>query len=198
MKSKIVEAVGGGDFNWGKFMVLQWEAEDWDRTSVVVKEYDGRDRRLLPYIGHNAGDLTIIDLQTCEGAVFSPGGLASADLNKHRVWVCVLFEPFLDWLYQFYNTHYANEGRPFDVLDIPDKLEFQSHPRELQGFRREGPLHELLKKCLEGDDPELRDLASKTWEGVHGPDVPKPGEPPRMKPPTLREFKQRFGGHDDP
>lgn len=195
MRSKIVEAVGGNNFNWGKFMVLQWEPEDWDHTSIVQHEYDGRVRRLLPSIGHNRRDIMVMDLETCEGAIFSPGGVARSDLRKRRVWVCVLFEPFLDWLYEFYNTHYRAEGRPFNVLDLPDKVEFPDNPPAFQGHRREGPLAELLKQVLEGDDDELKALARKSWEGLHGPDVPMPGEPPKAPVPTAAEFKQWLGGH---
>jgi hypothetical protein len=42
----------------------------------------------------------VTDLQTGEGAIFRPGGLASYDLDKHQLWVCVLFEDFLTWLYK--------------------------------------------------------------------------------------------------
>ena len=44
--------------------------------------------------------LVVLDLQTGEGAIFMPGGLAAADLDKHGIWVCPLFEPFLAWLYK--------------------------------------------------------------------------------------------------
>ena len=37
----------------------------------------------------------VTDLQTGEGAIFRPGGLASYDLDKHQLWICVLFKDFL-------------------------------------------------------------------------------------------------------
>ena len=72
----------------------------------------------------------MLDLQTCEGAAFSPGGLVSADLNKHRVWVCPLYEPFLNWLYKQDTTDLS--ALPAHV-DLPD-AEFQ-----MSGYRRPGP-----------------------------------------------------------
>jgi hypothetical protein len=58
-------------------------------------------RPLLRALGWDHRVVLVTDLQTGEGAMFSPGGLASADLNrKHRVWVCPMFEPFLIWLYR--------------------------------------------------------------------------------------------------
>src|SRR6266702_1985984 len=41
-------------------------------------------------------------LRTGEGAFFRVHrqGVASADLDKHQIWVCPMFEPFLNWLYK--------------------------------------------------------------------------------------------------
>ena len=42
----------------------------------------------------------MLDLQTGEGALVRPYGHAKCDFDKHQVWVCPLFEPFLKWLYE--------------------------------------------------------------------------------------------------
>ena len=39
-------------------------------------------------------------IPTGERAIFRPGELASSDLDKHQLWVRVLFEDFLTWLYK--------------------------------------------------------------------------------------------------
>jgi hypothetical protein len=72
----------------------------------------------------------VLDLQTGEGAMFRHGGFARADLNKHKIWVCPLFEPFLEWLYE----------QDVDVLScLPDTVDLPNAPFELRGYRRAGP-----------------------------------------------------------
>lgn len=111
MTNVFIEATNGPQ-NWGKFMVARFD-EEWKRTSAVlakdiVPEMERAAERLgikklpplppmLSGLGWAGTEIIVFDLQTCEGAAFSawPGGLASSDLNKHRIWVCPLFEPFL-------------------------------------------------------------------------------------------------------
>ena len=57
-------------------------------------------RSLLGQVGWAPHHIMATDLQTSEGAIFHPGGLARYDLDKHQLWVCVLFEDFLAWLYK--------------------------------------------------------------------------------------------------
>lgn len=54
---------------------------------------------LLRRIGWGPEHLWVQDLQTGEGLMLRAGGSAHADLCKHQVWVCPLFEPWLAWLY---------------------------------------------------------------------------------------------------
>lgn len=93
MKHRFVEATSKAG-NHGKFMVVSFDSNDWDERSVV----DGGS--LIASRGWRPGHIIVFDLQTGEGAMFRPGGLAPADLDKHRIWVCPLFEPFLEWLYK--------------------------------------------------------------------------------------------------
>src|SRR5581483_9374539 len=79
-------------FNWGKFMVARFDAEEWGRPSAHP---EAMKKSLLGQRGWAGHHILVVDLETGEGAMFRPGGLASADLNKHRVWVCPMFEPFL-------------------------------------------------------------------------------------------------------
>lgn len=120
MKSIIVEATNGG--NWGKFMISQFEGFEWSRRSQIDHNALIRSRGWTPR------HIMVFDLQTGEGAMFLPGGIASADLNKHRIWVCPLFEPFLEWLYTQPNP-----------MDIPALIELPDAEFALYGHRRPGP-----------------------------------------------------------
>lgn len=119
-----IEATDGTEFNWGKFMVARFTPEEYAHPSVID---DGK--RLLPAIGHGPHDVLVMDLQTCEGAFFTPKGLASADLNKHRIWVCPMFEPFLTWLYRQDLT---------DLGKLPVMVNLGDVPTEMRGYRRSG------------------------------------------------------------
>jgi hypothetical protein len=67
--------------------------------------------------GTGRGYLIVMDLQTGEGAIFRPGGYAHADLEKHQVWVCPMFEPFLEWLYK--QNRHALDALP-RMVELPD------------------------------------------------------------------------------
>lgn len=125
MITTIIEATSQNDFNWGKFLLAQMTGE-WVRKSVV----SGSKRSLLSEIGVAPEQLWVLDLQTGEGALFRPrpGGDARYDLNRHRIWVCPLFEPFLVWLYQ-------QKWSPLEDLPTCIKLEAEE---AFSGYRREG------------------------------------------------------------
>jgi hypothetical protein len=47
--------------------------------------------------------LWVLDLQAGEGGASKPGGRGSVDLSesgKQQIWVCPMFEPFLEWFYR--------------------------------------------------------------------------------------------------
>lgn len=105
MQTKIIEATQPNPEtnpqNWGKFMLMQFSWEEFQHPSAVESG-----RILLPAIGYWHYDpalLWVMDLQTGEGALFNTKGSAAYDLNKHKIWVCPLFEPFLEWLYKNFN-----------------------------------------------------------------------------------------------
>jgi len=124
MRTTIIEVTNGPN-NWGKFLVGRFEAREWDRTSVVGRQ----DYSLLGQIGWTEAHVWVLDLQTGEGACFLPGSHASvkADLDKHRIWVCPLYEPFLGWLYR--QTDY--DALPA-IVNLPDA------PFAMAGYRRDG------------------------------------------------------------
>lgn len=135
MQTKIIEAEQpGGELNWGKFLVMRPD-EEWRRASAV----SGMEIPLLREIGWGPGDIIVFDLQTREGAAFRPGGFARADLHKHRIHVCILFEPFLTWLYT----------QPLDDLSaLPDRVEVDAE-FAMWGYRRPGTVL-LAKEPQEG------------------------------------------------
>lgn len=75
MRTKFIEACDSGNFNWGKFAVCEFDSEEWSRTSAVSGT-----RRLLSAIGHGPGEILVVDLQTCEGAIFTPPATCLRDL----------------------------------------------------------------------------------------------------------------------
>lgn len=128
METKFIEASqspkGEGLVNWGKFMLGRFTEEEWARPTEV-----GHGQPLLPACGWAPYHLWVLDLQTGEGAFLSPGGSAHADLQKHAVWVCPMFEPFLEWLYQ-------QELEDLDAL--PSLVELPEAEFSLSGYRRPG------------------------------------------------------------
>src|SRR5436190_24376660 len=103
MITKIVEATNGPN-NWGKFLVGRLD-EEWNHRSAVDVREDAMPVAppLLYTIGFRHDAVLVLDLQTREGAMFTPVGVAKADLAKHRIWVCPLFEQLLEWYYQLTN-----------------------------------------------------------------------------------------------
>lgn len=152
-------------FNHGKFLVGLFDADERDRYCAVDAHVRARDphdpmnpwpsyaaaspSRLLSRCGWSPQHVFVMDLQTGEGAMFSPGGSPSADLTKHQVWVCPMFEPFLGWLYEHIakgDVAKAVKGEAawgvnvkswFDGL--PEIVELPDAPCEMYGFRRPGP-----------------------------------------------------------
>lgn len=134
MISKIIEASNrdAGGFNWGKFMVARF-TDEWLRKPAV--RVDGEHMPssaatpLLARCGWTHDHILVMDLQTGEGALFRPGGYAKSDLDqKHRIWVCPLFEPFLTWLYE----------QPLgDLAALPAHVTLDA-PSAMQGYRRKG------------------------------------------------------------
>src|SRR5262245_60038740 len=98
METKFIEATNGPN-NWGKFMLGRFTLDEWRIRSVIAGDVESRG--LLGGRGWTSNHVLVLDLQTGEGAMFRPPGSVTADLNdKHQIWVCPLFEPFLEWLYK--------------------------------------------------------------------------------------------------
>ena len=115
------------NFNWGKFCVARFDAEEWSRMSSV----SGSSKPLLGQRGWGEDHVWVMDLETCEGAGFSPGGMAKYDLDKHNIWVCPMFLPFLEWLYK-------QDLRDLTKLPTVVKFSEKDAPGALRGYRRQG------------------------------------------------------------
>ncbi len=124
MFTKFIEATDKTEFNWGKFAVCRFEPHEWERPS----EIDGG-ISLLAGRGWTAAHVLVLDLQTGESAIFLPRGSVPADLEKHAIWVCPMFEPFLVWLYQQDLS---------DLSKLPGLVNLGDVPTALSGYRRAG------------------------------------------------------------
>lgn len=139
MKVKLIEVTNG--FNWGKFLVAGFDADEWGYRSQIDTMAGSTGvlpLRLLPALGWSADHFWFLDLQTGEGAMFRHGGMARADLDKHRVWVCPMAEPTLAWLYRQDLT---------DLDALPALVEFTEAeaPSAMQGYRRQGDQRFLVE-----------------------------------------------------
>jgi hypothetical protein len=124
MITKILEATNG-PANWGKFLIGRFDTE-WAHTSVVSPG-----EKLLRGRGWSPTNVLVLDLQTGEGAIFAPHGVAQIDLNdKHQLWVCPLFEPVLTWLYAF------TRGRENWFDDLPAHIDLPDAAFAMYGYRR--------------------------------------------------------------
>lgn len=131
MVTKFVEATQSAQsgINHGKFMLGRFDPDEWLRPCALDTQLYARSPNLLHRTGWSGDHLLVLDLATGEGAIFWPGGSPVADLEKHRVWVCPMFEPFLEWLYRQDLT---------DLEVLPDLVELPNAPAAMAGYRRGG------------------------------------------------------------
>jgi hypothetical protein len=165
METRIIEAgqaAGGRDaFNWGKFLLGRPD-DEWLRATAMNEPAHPllavSPVPLLSRCGWSTRHLWVLDLQTGEGAFFRPGGSAHADLEKHKIWVCPMFGPFLEWLYQQDLS---------DLAALPDLVELPDAPALLSGHRRPGPAPRTWLFGLTAD--EWLQLASAGPDSEVGP-----------------------------
>jgi hypothetical protein len=118
---------GLGGINHGKFAVCRFEEHEWMKKSAISPEFP-----LLAGRGWTRDHVLVLDIQTGEGAIFKPGGLAEYDLNeKHKIWVCPMYQPFLEWLYK---------QDLKDLSKLPSLVTFteEQAPSAFSGYRRKG------------------------------------------------------------
>ena len=119
METKFIE-ITNGEHNWGKIMVARF-TDEWDGRSIIQPSLP-----LLGATGWTPEHLLVLDLQTGEGAIFHPDGLADADLKRHNIWCCPLFPHFLAWLYQRDLS---------DLAQLPNHVDLPDAPFHLRGTR---------------------------------------------------------------
>jgi hypothetical protein len=131
VETRIIEATN--DVNHGKFMLCRFVAKEWGEPGALHTISDlgnaKPERSVLAARGWSTRHIFVMDLQTGEGAMFLPGGYAKADLDKHKIWVCPMFEPFLTWLYTQDLT---------DLQALPRAVQVEGESA-LAGYRRPGP-----------------------------------------------------------
>lgn len=127
MITKLFEATQDveGSGNYGKFLVCIPDSE-WLLRTELAEEYSFG---VLRSNGWGRSHVLVIDLATGEGGRFRLGGHAGADLNKHRIWVCPLFEPFLWWLYK---------QTPEEIPNLPQLVLLPGAAFSYAGYRRSG------------------------------------------------------------
>lgn len=132
MKTKIIEATNG--LNYGKFLVGVFDDSEWTRTSNVSQ------LNLLRAIGYDTRQppLWVFDLQTKEGAAFYPEhpDMAKYQLEKHRIWVCPMYEFFLSWLFA---EHVKDAAMVIALDDLPALVDLETNFFAFYGHRRPGP-----------------------------------------------------------
>lgn len=146
MKVRYIEG-HGNDFNWGKWMLCRWDGEDWAVKSNLPGLYRGA-YSLIASQGWAETHVWVMDLATGEGALFQLGGYAAADLNRHRIHVCVLFEAFLTWLYQHYRA-----GRNDWWDSLPKVVDLPDAEQDFHGHRRPGYHIETGRLAIEFSHP---------------------------------------------
>lgn len=139
MRTHLVEVTQNREsgFNWGKFLLGRFDDNEWDHPSDMLGPYAAS---LIGSQGWGREHMLVLDLATGEGAIFRPGGVARADLDKHKVWVCPMFEPFLEHMYAW-----IRDGR--DAFDLPDVVELPDAQPEMQGYRRQGFERNECRRC---------------------------------------------------
>jgi hypothetical protein len=134
MELKFVEAghchTAGTVGNWGKFAVGRFGGGEWVEPSRFPR---CETPSLIRGQGWSGEHVLVLDLATGEGAMFRPPGLASADLQKHAIWVCPLFQPFLEWLYEQVRASPGWWDTLARTVELPDA------PFAFAGHRQPGP-----------------------------------------------------------
>lgn len=140
--------------NWGKFMVGRFTDVEWARPSAVEAGRplmaacgwgSGPVNRVENEVGVETGTVDrpgsiehvlIVDMQTGEGGMFIPGGLPRADLQKHGIWVCPMFELFLEGFYNRVKLVGLDAvfADPIKLFRVGPEIELR-----LQGHRHNGP-----------------------------------------------------------
>lgn len=122
------------DFNHGKFVLLRHGPEDLRRRSALPG-YETT--HILVGRKWDADGTFIADLQTGEGCVFyleCGSAAVQYTLNqKHKIWVCPMYEPFVCWLA---DTHPELARGGGDITALPSVVELPDAPTAVAGYRR--------------------------------------------------------------
>ncbi len=133
MKTHFIEATQRDDFNWGKFLLCQYEPADWAHPVhlPISKSLASQPQSLLRSRMRDPDGIWCLDIETNEGAYLRWGPRMHLDLNdKHQVWVCPMYEPFLEWL--------GSQHELGDITMLPHFLRLDTDFGAVAGYRRSG------------------------------------------------------------
>lgn len=124
-----------GGCNWGKFLITAFDGYDWlvpavEAEGPLLAALPGKER------WNPETSAIVFDLQTGEGARFDLRGDPISQLERHKIWVCPMFEPFLVWLFALVQARPPGPER-FRINNLPTVAKFPAHSA-LAGYRRPG------------------------------------------------------------
>jgi hypothetical protein len=126
-------------YNWGLFMVLVPDGNEWSWQSKVVPSLEP----VLGNFGWTPQHVIVMDIRTGEAAIFNPAsGQPKVELDEHRIYTSPHFKPFLEWLYAQDIEHLWQA--PGVVTELPDAT------FAMRGWREIGP-HPVSITLHEGD-----------------------------------------------
>ncbi len=134
MDTKFIEAGNGG--NWGKFLIGRYDGRELV-TRAQLPGCEIEPRPLVSLRGPGQDLIWVLDLATGEGAAYNISHVRAFDAprllhEKHRIHVCLLYEPLLTWLFEFIDQHFDtwwDTLPPYVIFDAPGGL---------YGYRRAG------------------------------------------------------------
>lgn len=136
MRTRIIQ-VTNDDKNWGKFLVGQFDINEWQ---VPCAYPEGSTTSVMRARGMHEHQYLVMDLETKEGGIFGLNGMPVIDLDtKHQVWVCPMYSPFLGWLSAQYKEWLArNDGRSYRLFmdNLPASVNLPDAEFAMVGYRR--------------------------------------------------------------
>jgi hypothetical protein len=167
MITQFIEATNfyDGGLNWGKFLLCKFDDRDW---SYQATEADGALLSVMPGGRESWNPETsifVVDLQTGEGSRFDLRTEPVAQLERHKIWVCPLFEPFLKWLFREIQSRPPGPGR-FELTTLPAVAKFPASSA-LAGYRRAGPCDEAASEVTLQSPPFAAGASGVASSQVH-------------------------------
>jgi hypothetical protein len=171
--------------NWGVFMVGVPDEIEWSWRSSAVPAGVLLGEQLGWHPGQ--GQVWVMDLRTREGAMFTMGGDARADLEACKIRVTPQFEAFLEWLYLQDPAQLSRLPRVVKVADAvgsirghrhlgPYPVSFTLHKGDTIDITWAGEARMVTCDGIIEDGAIIRDLTAAERLELLGPEDPGPAE----------------------